>query len=673
VAKRKKSEAFDVKMTAQARKDFASDLCTEIEDAISARATMIADGGLIDLCDWFYEQGRTQARDLPFPGAADLTSYLITQDVDALRARLMKAIFGVTPLCFVEGWGKDAEKAPFVEAFMDWQVRKSTLKADLAKTVHGALIEDAYILEVSEKVETRRITETIDVAIELDPVTGTPLFAGGNPVLKKDDDGEPIVAQEGEPAATVERTYTKTKRLGPQYDPISMKEFVFLPGHAKSSRQVWGYAYRIWARVPELNEQVLDGIYDKAAVEALGTDSDRDGTQQLTPTEVAPQIHAAAEKDLFQVSLKRDLDGDGREEWYVATVSVRHRELLRLKLDTFVMKVGRPRCVPFVLFPRRNAVYGYSFAGDKLGTLAEEHTALRNMKADRGALATNKPIMQMQGGLWNADVQPFGVGRVITVRDQHELKEFDVADVPTSIVEQEYALITANERVSGLSDTAAVGTQARQSNTLGQDQMISRASAVRVDEIIGYLHAAIADVMTLSHAIWVETLGAADAKGLDAPPNVLQALQGRQLELPDGKFTSAQLKGEFRFEPYGSDETADPSQRQALFNNKFVALANLVQTFPMLQALFQNPETTKAILEEWLRAYNVRDRQPFLGALVAPPLPPGSGPGLAPPLGQPSAAGLPPGGAPDLAAVLAMISGGNGGSGQQPGGAPGGY
>lgn len=669
MAKRAKSQAFDVKMTPEARKDLAGELSTEIEDALSARAHMIADGGFIDLFDWFYEQGRTDAKDLPFPGAADLTSYIITENVDAMRSRLAKAVFGVKPFCFVEAWGPDAPKAAFVEAFTDWQVRKSTLKADLIKTIHGALIEDGYILEVSEKIETRRITEKIDVAVHMDPVTNTPLFENGEPVLKLDEDGEPMAAGEGESAATVERTHTKTKRLGPQYDPISMKDFVFLPGHAKSHKQVWGYAYKYWDRVHELLEKVQDGVYDKDAVAALGEQSDREGTQGTASAQIAPQVNAAAEKDLYQLSLKRDLDGDGREEWYLATVSVRHRELLRLKLDKFVMKVGRPRCVPFVLFPRRNSVYGYSYA-DKLMTLAEEHTSLRNTKSDLGALAAATPIMQTPGGLWNADTHPFGVGRVIQVRDHNELKQFEVKDVPNSIVEQEHAIIAAKERVGGLSDVAAIGTRARQSNTLGQDQMISRASAVRVDEVIGHLHAAIAEVMALSHAIWVETLEA-DQKGLDAPQDVMQGLMSRGAELPNGKFTSAQLKGDFHFEPYGSDETADTDRRQAMFNNKFIALANLGKVFPGIQQVFMNPEANKAILEEWLRAYNVRDRQPYLGAFMAPPAPPGSGPGMAPPMGE-DGMGVPPPGDP-MADLLAMIGGAQTAGGPSMMGGNGGY
>lgn len=645
--KPKKPTPFDVKMTDAERKQLGADLTREIEDAINARSSVIGDGGLIDLADWFYEQGRTNADDLPFPGAADLTSYFITENVDALRSRLAKAIFGVRPFAFVEGWGDAASKAPFVEEFMDWKVRASELRSDLIKTIHGALLEDCYVLEVSEKIETRRITETIDVALELNEL-GAPVFADGKPKLQMDDTGEPIIAKEGEGAATVQRTHTKTRRLGPQYDAISMKDFVFLPGHAKSGAQVWGYAYRVWQRIAELREKVEDGIYDDAAVKMMGDSSDREEAA-IPPTvdTVSAQYDDSVEKELFQVSLKRDLDQDGREEWYVATVSLKTRELLRLKLDTFAIKLGRPRCVPFVLFPRRNSVYGYSYAFSKLLTLAEEHTALRNMKADRTALATNKPIMQTQGGIWDADAEPIGVGRIIHVRDFNELKELQVTDVPNSVIESERSLHNAKERVGGLAD-AAVGVLSSEHRTLGENKLVAGGSAVRVDEVIGHLHAAIAQVLILTHAIWVDTLKA-DPKGLEAPQSVAQSLATRGSQLQDGRFTASQLEGDFQFEPYGSDETADSDRRRADFNNRFLALSNLAKAFPMLGALMQSPEASKALLEEWCRVYNVRDRQPFLGAFTgAMPMPLGGGPGMgAPPMGGPAPGGpVAGGGAP---------------------------
>jgi hypothetical protein len=668
-----KSDAFDIDLSEADRNDLANDLAIEVEDAFRARSSVIDDGGTISLLHWFYEQGQSDPDDRPFEGAADLTSPFITESVDALRARLLKTIFGVEPFCTVDGWGDSAKRAPIVEAFHEWQVFEEGLPEELAKTIHGALLSDCFVLEVRERIETRRMVEKRDVALELHPETQAPIFAADKkgkvqPKLQQTPDGEFVDAQEGQPAATIEVTHTKTRRLGPEYDVIAPTDFVFLPGHAKNRRQVYGTAKRLWMRVPDIQERVKDGVFDMAAAEALGESSDRELTGDVPPPvdSIQNQRGPAAEKELFEISLKRDLDGDGREEWYVATLGARARTLLRLKLDTFVMKVGKPRCVPIVLFPRADSVYGYTYA-EKLLTLAEEHTAQRNMKADRGALATNKPLMVLQTALWDPDTQPIGVGRTITVRDMNEVREMQVADIPPGMAELEQLLWMMKERVSGLSDVATIGTQARQSRTLGQDEIIAAASNVRVDEPLSHLRTAIATIMELRHAIWVETLEG-DGKGLEAPAEVVQALDARGVADFGGKFTAEMLKGKFRFKPYGSSETADAGRRTQMFNQGLIALGNLAKMFPMFALMFQNPDVVKTVAEEWARVYKIRNPSVFLKALVPPPQmglpqaggmdaaggqPPGP-PGMLPP-GAPAPGGAVP---PEMASMLAALTGG---------------
>lgn len=643
-----KSSAFDVKMTVEERNTLAHDLCLEITGALDARQATIGDGGTIDLLDWGYEQGRTAPSDRPFPGAADLTSYFITENVDAMRARILKTIFGVEPFCVVDGWGVDAAKTAQVEAFHEWQVYEEGLPEVLSVVAHGALLEDCFILEVRERIETRRHVEEVDVMLQTTE-DGAPIFTDGHAAIQMDEDGEPVPAEPGKASARVKRNYTKTRRLGPEYDAISMKDFVFLPGHAKSNRQVWGYAKRCWLRTPELKERADDGVYDTDAVEAMGTQSDRHDSGNSPAADVAAQQGPSVEKELFEVSLKRDLDNDLREEWYVATVSLKHKCLLRLKLDTLVMKVGKPRCVPFVLCPRRDSIYGYSYA-EKLVTLWEEHTALRNMKADRSALATNAPIKRLQGSIWDPDTQPFGVGNVIDVRDMGEVEAMAINDVPPSVIEQERALIAAKERVGGLSDMA-VGVQAGQSRTLGENQMVQAGSAVRVEELVDHFRSAISVVMELRHAIWEEALDA-DKKGLQAPLSV----SNRMGEDFSGTFTADMLKGHFRFKPYGSVETANTQGQLQSFNGWLELLMKFGQINPLVGQVLQNPDVIKALMEEGARVYKVRNSQVFLKALMPQPqamLPAAggmdAGGGQAQPMG-----GQPP----DIASLMAMLGGG---------------
>jgi hypothetical protein len=653
-------DAFDIDL--KDKTQLVGQWCQDIEDAFTMRESMVGDGGQIDLNNTYYEQGSLGPR--PYPGAADLTSYLITVNVDAMRARMLQTVMKSEPFCIVDGWGDAAKNAPFVESFHEWKVREEGLEGELAKVIHGGLLEDCFILEVRPRIETRRITEETDVALQTNEQGGVIFGTDGKPLIHMDGE-DPRPAQENQPSARVKRTYTKTKSLGPEYDPISMKDFVYLPGHAKNQRAVYGYAYRCWKRVPQLQEDAADGIYDEDAVNSLGTSSDREtDTVPASVDGVAAQYEAAVEKELFQLSINADLDEDGREEWYLATLHLPTRTLLRLKLDTFVMKVGRPRCVPFVFYPRHDSVYGYSFVS-KFFTLAEEHTTIRNVIADKSAMSANAPLTVLQSSAWNPDTQPFGVGRSITVRDHNEIKQMVVSDVNQSLIYQQQDVLQANERLSGLSDVAAVGSGNRQSKTLGQDQLVASASAVRVEEAIGHLRSAIEHVMELRHAIWLEALDA-DPKGLDAPQDVVNRLQVSGNDLEGGKFTKSLLQGRFRFKPYGSVDTADNGMRMQYFNQGFQTLGNILQMFPGAQAIVNDPDVVGRIIEEWGRAYKIRDIGVFQKALqkalqmgTALPQAGGMTPGdpmHAPPPG--AAPGPPQGAPPDVLQMLQQLTGG---------------
>ena len=240
---KKQSDAFDVKLSDADKARYADEWCREIEDAFSARANVIQPGGKVDYLHWFYEQGATRDKTGNFRDRADLTSFLITSSVDALRARFMRAITSADPICTVDGFGQDASKAPAVEAFMDWQAHETGLLEELGKLAHAALLSDLGVIEVRERIETRRTTEVFDAALELDPVAGGPVIDAETkqPRFQMDPEtGDIRRAKDGEPAAKVERTRTQMKRLGPEYDVLPLRDFVYLPGHARNMRQVWG-------------------------------------------------------------------------------------------------------------------------------------------------------------------------------------------------------------------------------------------------------------------------------------------------------------------------------------------------------------------------------------------------------------------------------------------------
>src|SRR3954462_6335290 len=107
-------DPFDVTLTTEHRDKLALGLANEVESALNAKAMQDSE---VDYWHMLYEQARTRAaKNLPWPDAADLTSYLACEKVDALHARMMKTIW-TDPVCTVIGYGQSADNADYVEEF----------------------------------------------------------------------------------------------------------------------------------------------------------------------------------------------------------------------------------------------------------------------------------------------------------------------------------------------------------------------------------------------------------------------------------------------------------------------------------------------------------------------------------------------------------------------------
>src|SRR6266446_934869 len=422
---------YDISLTPEQRQTLGIWLAEEIQAAIDARASAELE---VDYWHRLYEQDRTRAvKNLPWPDAADLTSYLASEKVDALHARIMRTIF-TEPVWTVEGWGDSADRAPLVEEFHQWKVEEERLQTILDKWVQIALIEPRGLLEVYEDMtrQTRRVEQLAQV--ETDPQTGGWHFGDdGAPQLRRDAQGLLMDAQPDQAAAQVSLDETDVIRRGPQYRVIPYRDSVILPGHARDRQDVWGYGKRFWRRATLLKTQAKNGYYDGESIEAITDTSDRESdlAMQRSGLAVADTRRLTAEKELWEVLVAVDLEqfaeqfglepirGQGGDRWYVATIHLKSPRLLRFQHED----LGRARYIPLIPFPRTDRVTeGFSFVGHKLITVAEEHTAFRNMAADRSALAVSAPIKKLVGALWNEHEQPFGPKAVITVRDPREIE-----------------------------------------------------------------------------------------------------------------------------------------------------------------------------------------------------------------------------------------------------------
>lgn len=666
---KKPKDAFGVPLTSEQRTQCGLWLGNEIRNAEAARQS-----NLIDVDYWWalYEQARTRrSSDLPWPDAADLTSYIPSEKVDAIHARMMRTVW-VNPVWTVEGWGRAAERAPFVEEFHQWKAEEERLQAVLDRVILTALVEPRCLLEIYESTQRRAVRKQLDIKPTMTDQGGIVFGEDGQPDIEPNaDTGEYDVASAEELGVTAVVDSRDIIRSGPQYRVLGYADSLILPGHATHREEIWGYGKRIWKRKLDLLADADEGIYDLESVKSLTDVGERQPNASLMRANqaIAPQQDRdTAEKELWEVlvlcnlndllerSGKNPIRGAEYDEsrWYVFTIHLLTDTILRITHDDF----ERSRYVPFILFPRPNrATEGYSMVGHKLLTVTEEHTAYRNMAADRSSLAVNAPIKKVSGALWDEDEQPWGPKAVITVRDHREIEQQVVTDVPPSVYQQiQYCDRTA-ERLAGVNDVAA-GQVSQQDRTLGEVQMATEQSFVRMDLVTRRFQESLEDVGQIRHAIWKRCL-AEQPYGIDAPEGVIVGLEGRGVPidryLPNGKITAALLDGAYRFRPYGSVETADPAKRRNDILGLLATIPRLVQQYPMLAMQLNTPQAAKALLRAVLQAFRIQNVQAFLGSpaqdlaqsllMESIPMPPpnGLGPSMGPPMGAQAPPAMPMG------------------------------
>ena len=622
---RQARNSWDVKLSADQRDELGQWLTRELDNALGSRTASEA-----EVAYWhvLYEQGRTRsAQNAPWADAADLTSAIGTEKVDALRARIVKTIF-VDPVVTVEGWGDAEAKAPFVEAFHQWQVETTGFQAALAKAVHLSLIEPHGVIEVYEDVGRRPVRKRIKAALQLAP-DGTALLGPDfQPLLERKPDGSYITVQDvpnappetQPPSAEVVIDDYELVARGPRYRTIPSRDFLVLPGHARERSEIWGYAKRFYRRVSQLQERARDGVYDAEVVDGLGTGDERlyasptnaGGTTLAGESLDIPSQEAdLAEKELFEITFLKEFDKTGYR-WYVATLHKATGALLRLQYDD----IGRPRYFCLVPFPRPDfALDGYSFIGHKLITTIEENTAWRNMLADRAALQLQAPILRKQNALWDPDNEPLGPRAVWTVREMDEIQAFTIPDVTNPARERIIDTERQAEKLGGMTDVAS-GSKPSETRTLGETRLVTAFSEVRIEEVIRNIQETVEEMFQVINLLWIRALTEMD-EGMESPSHVLQGLELRGADvasmLPNKRYAATVLEGAFRFKPRGSVEATDRHQQRADFSESITALGALGSVAPLIMMVIQQPDAATALLETWAQLYNVRDKKAFLG------------------------------------------------------------
>jgi hypothetical protein len=638
----KRTDPFDVKLSDDDKATLTRRLCDAVRVGLTARDSIIQDGGWIDFWYSLYEQQpQRSGPSRQEQASADLTSPIGTQMVDTLTAIAGKTI-NVEPIYVVEGIGADQAKAPAVEEFMQWRLEEMRAQGELIVAIQQAFIEEGAILEACEDALEVRRTKTVKAQIQKAEDGAMLLDIKGNPVPVMGDDGEPVPAEDtAEEFTECVHKYTDTVRRGASLRRHSLKDFLFLPGHAKSQREAWGQAVRFWMPLDELRQAEEYGTYSD--VDRLGTSNERETREEHNRAGVSVEVDSASdkvEKELWRIQFYANLDGKGIC-FYIATISLEHECILRLKMDW----IGRFRSVYLNPYPRPTGIYGYSLIGHKLLTTIEGHTAWRNMNADRGMLAANKPMKRLHGSMWEPDIQPIGAGQVIDVGDMRELEELQIADVTAQAFQREREFYEEAARIVGVSDILA-SVNPKVQRTLGENEMVTEQSFTRAENPIRNIQeGALEDLFEIIHAIEVKALEDAET-GVEPPAGIAQNVQLRMQ--PDNQepgddaafaFTADMLRGRFRGKPRGSSETADPNRRVNTWVNSLEIADRAAKANPYFANQLASPDVGKALMQQYVDLTKPRDKAAFLTP-APPPMPP---PGMAPPGMHP---GMPPGAPP---------------------------
>jgi hypothetical protein len=630
-------DPFEVDLSEEQADELVDFLCTEIEYGEMARDAIVGDDQRIDQAHLMYEGGDGSIiKDTPWPGAANLGSFIVTEKVDSMRARIAATLFA-DPVWIVEGLGDAAERAPLVEVFHQWKTEQEKLQSYLVRVIHNSLIEGTGVLEVSDRVVQRKGLRRVKALLQRDPMAGTVLIGpDGQPVPVLTKQGKYVDASPDEPFLAMVVSDIVRATAGPSFRVLSLKNFGMLPGHATEREDVWGYYKKVHRRLPELQCRERDGYYKN--IEELGKSGEREQTpaERRAGVDIPAQYDETAEKEIYEVTVLMDLDDDDYEEWYIVTLSKLHRTLLRVQYQDY----NTPHYITFTPYPRPNSIYGFSYAYDKLGSLYDEHAALRNMFADRSVLAVSAPFIQLEGSTWNPALKPFGPRQVIPVRDMNELKQLEIRDVPASIPNALQMVLSAAERLSGQNDTST-GLISQLDRTKGEVQLATEQSFVRIDEVVRNFQEGMEDLFNLHHIIWKHKL---EEEPEPLPGDILLAMTERGFEMTDTTITADMLAGIFRGKPHGSVESADFSKMRGDFVQMMTALTQLGQAVPAVAAHLNNPVVIRSIMSQLARIYRWPDRANLVSSFTGEmPPPPGMQPGMPAGPGQEQLPPMPPG------------------------------
>lgn len=407
----------------------------------------------IDRWHELYEAKRKERKNWPWPGASNYSVPLAMSTVDAVHARLMKAVFEVDPLWLARArTPAHHEFSKKAEWYLDTWADNMRLEQALDIASHNMLIEGPGIVKVDWARETRRIPTPRDQA-----------------------------AGQGLPNEVVEYE-------GPRAYPVPTKDFVLIPADAPTIEDAVYVGHRVFLTQQQLEDRRRRGIYfNVGKLLEKGQDSTHDKANHpsgllATRSDSGTSSPETRQFEVIELFGPYEFDPEIGPEPALFTFSAEHSILLRI--EPYPYGYGRAPYIKFEIFPRPNFFWPRSMV-EMLESPQEELTTLHNLRADAIARQIAPPIMRRFGSRWDPEKQPWAPGQVIDVNDPAEIVELALSPVPQAAFAHAQDVLANTERMTGMSDvfmgrvsspyqTATATTTARTEGLVRIDISISR-------------------------------------------------------------------------------------------------------------------------------------------------------------------------------------------------------
>jgi hypothetical protein len=313
-------------------------------------------------------EGVIEETDYPWEGASQLHIPLVAIHLITLHSVIARSILSVDPLWYGKTLDKKLrEIIPDIEEMATYKAKSELNVCSAVRDVIHTTGRDGLgwlmvpYVEEYERVNDVEVVEGVDEFLTEFPDAESAGMTEEEFQAKVEE-----VRANASPDSPMEIEVTVDRLVyrGPKAEVVDEADMMRVPMTARDLKRCRTYGRRIYFRKEELKERVREGALWGDAVERLiknvkpaSTDRDswRQGQDRIEGVS-RDTSKAADDYECFEVVVKMDRDGDGREEKYFATYSLTERCLLGF--SDYIYR--REIFIPFRMIKRSGRMSGKS-------------------------------------------------------------------------------------------------------------------------------------------------------------------------------------------------------------------------------------------------------------------------------------------------------------------------